>query len=110
METNAERFQLVLTTAGSEEQAQTIARELVRRRLAACVSIVGQICSVFMWKGEITEEGEKLLIIKTETNLFPRVREAIRELHSYEVPEILALPIRDGDPEYLAWLGGCLSG
>lgn len=109
MEANAERFQLVLTTAGSQEQAQTIARELVRRRLAGCVSIVGQICSVFTWKGQLTEEDEKLLIIKTEKALFARLAEAIRELHSYEVPEILALPIRDGDPRYLEWLAGCLS-
>ena len=109
MGAKAERFQLVLTTAGSEEQAQTIARELVQRRLAACVNIVAQTCSVFMWKGEVTEEDEKLLIIKTEKGLFPRVQEAIRELHTYEVPEILALPISDGDPKYLEWLGGCLS-
>ena len=109
MGANAERFQLVLTTAGSEEQAQSIARALVQRRLAACVSIVGQTCSIFIWKGEVCEEDEKLLIIKTEKGLFPQLREAIRELHSYEVPEILAVPIRDGDPQYLEWLGGCLA-
>ena len=110
MTANAERFQLVLTTAGSGEQARAIARELVQRRLAACVSIVGQVCSIFRWQGEVTEEEEKLLIIKTATVLFPQVREAIRELHSYEVPEILAISIRDGDPQYLEWLGGSLSG
>ena len=109
MGANADRFQLVLATVGSGEQAESIARELVKRRLAACVSIVGQICSVFMWKGEVTEEGEKLLIIKSEARLFPRLMETIHELHSYEVPEILAVPIRDGDPKYLEWLGDCLS-
>ena len=108
MSAAANGYQLVLTTAGSEEQARTIARGLVERRLAACVSVVDHICSVFRWKGEVTEEDEKLLIIKTRRGLFPRVREAIRELHSYDLPEVLAVPIEDGDPEYLNWLGGCL--
>ena len=84
MSANAERFQLVLTTAGSEEQAQTIARELVQRRLAACVSIVNQVCSVYMWKGELTEEDEKLLIIKSDAASFSRLSEAIHELF-YEI-------------------------
>ena len=110
MDAKAERFQLVLTTAGSEEQAQSIARELVNRRLAACVSIVRQVCSVYMWKGQVIEEDEKLLIIKSDAASFPRLREAIHELHTYEVPEILAVPISDGDPKYLEWLGDCLSG
>jgi periplasmic divalent cation tolerance protein len=108
MSTGDTGFQLVLTTAGSEDQALTIARELVNRRLAACVSIVTQLCSVFRWKGEVNEEEEKLLLIKSERRLFPRVRETIRELHSYDVPEILAVPIQDGDPAYLGWLGESL--
>jgi periplasmic divalent cation tolerance protein len=108
MSTGDTGFQLVLTTAGSEDQALTIARELVNRRLAACVSIVTHLCSIFRWKGEVSEEEEKLLIIKSERRLFPRVRETIRELHSYDLPEILAVPIQDGDPEYLGWLGESL--
>ena len=103
-----QRFQLVLSTAGSEEQAEAIARELVDRRLAACVNIVSQVCSVYRWKGEVTRDAEWLLIVKTERRLFAEVSRAIRELHSYEVPEILALPIADGDGDYLQWLGGCL--
>jgi periplasmic divalent cation tolerance protein len=104
-----ERFQLVLTTAGSEEQARTIARELVDRRLAACVSILPQACSVYRWEGKVQEEDEKLLLIKTAQRLFPRLREAIRELHSYDVPELLAIPIEAGDETYLGWLNDCLT-
>jgi periplasmic divalent cation tolerance protein len=101
-------FQLVLTTAGSEDQARTLAKELVERRLAACVTIVGQACSVYRWKGKIEEEDEKLLLIKTEKRLFDELRIAIRELHSYDVPEVLALSIDAGDSDYLQWLSGCL--
>jgi len=103
-------FQLVLTTAGSEEQARTLARELVERRLAACVTIVGSACSIYRWQGKIEEEDEKLLLIKTERRLFEALRTTIRELHSYEVPEVLALPIDAGDTDYLEWLSGCLDG
>lgn len=108
MSGTAEQFQLVLTTAGSEAQARSIARGLVERRLAACVTIVPQACSVYRWKGEIQEEDEKLLLIKSSARLFDRLRDAIRELHSYDVPEVLALPIGQGDPPYLDWLSDCL--
>lgn len=103
-----ERFLIVMTTAGSDVQAREIAKGLVERRLAACVSIVARACSVYRWKGAIEEEDEKLLIIKTAQSRFDRLREAIRELHSYEVPEILALPVETGDPEYLDWLRSCV--
>ena len=108
MNDETERFLLVLTTAGSEEQAVQIARALVERRLAACVNVASLGCSIYRWKGKIEEEEEKLLIVKTSERLFERVREAIHELHSYDVPEVLAIPIRDGDPEYLQWLGESL--
>jgi periplasmic divalent cation tolerance protein len=97
-------FVVVLTTAGSEEQGEQIARELVARRLAACVNVVPGVCSVYRWKGEITRDEERLLLVKTTAGLFPAVREAIRELHTYELPEVLALPVADGDPAYLRWL------
>jgi len=103
-----EDYRVVLTTAGTDDQARAIARELVRRRLAACVNIVPRVSSVFRWQGEIHEDDESLLVIKTSRSLFPRVREAIRELHSYEVPEVLALAVEDGSPDYLRWLGDCL--
>lgn len=104
----AERFLLVLTTAGSEEQAVQIARGLVEQRLAACVNVASLGCSIYRWKGKIEEEEEKLLIVKTSSSLFERVREAIRSMHSYDVPEVLAIPIGDGDPDYLHWLGESL--
>jgi periplasmic divalent cation tolerance protein len=102
------RFVLVLTTAGSEEQAESLAAELVLRELAACVNVVGPVCSVYRWKGEMAREQEHLLLIKTAEQRVPEVRAAIRELHTYEVPEILELPVLGGDPAYLAWLGGAL--
>jgi len=105
-----DRFQLVLTTAGSDEQAEMLARALVDRRLAGCVNILQGVCSVYRWKGKVNREAEKLLLIKTAERLLGEVKAAIRELHSYEVPEILVLPIGDGDPDYLAWLAGELSG
>ena len=104
MATRDDEYQLVLTTTGSDEQAETIARALIDRRLAACVNIVGQTCSVYRWKGEVVREEEKLLVIKSATRLFEELREAIRELHSYEVPEVIALPIRAGDAAYLSWI------
>jgi periplasmic divalent cation tolerance protein len=103
-----ERFQVVLSTAGSGEQARAIAGALVRRRLAACVNVLPGALSVYRWKGEIQEEEETLLVIKSARRLFPALREAIRELHSYEVPEILALSVEEGDPAYLGWLTDCL--
>jgi len=103
-----ERFQIVLTTAGSDEQARELAGALVDRRLAACVNIVPGVRSVYRWKGEVQQEQEWLLVIKSSRRLFPALRDAVRELHSYEVPELLALPLEDGDPAYLGWLAGCL--
>jgi len=106
--TGERSYRLVITTAGSEEQARALAEALVERRLAACVSIVTGACSVFRWQGKITEEDEKLLVIKTRQDRFEPLRAAIRELHSYEVPEILALPVEDGDADYLGWIDRCL--
>ena len=108
MAEQAGRFQIVMTTAGSDEQATQIARGLVERRLAACVNIIDGVCSIYRWEGEIQREGERLLLIKSERRLFEPLRAAIRELHSYEVPEIVAVPIEGGDPNYLDWLSGCL--
>jgi periplasmic divalent cation tolerance protein len=95
---------IVLSTAGSEEEARKIAQALVERRLAACVNIVGPIHSVYRWKGAVGSAPEHLLIIKTTESAFPRVCDAIRELHSYEVPECVMLPIEAGSEEYLKWI------
>jgi periplasmic divalent cation tolerance protein len=96
---------LMLTTTSSTEEANTIATELVSRRLAACVNILGPISSIYRWQGEVERSEEFLLIIKsTEAQCFP-IQEAIRELHSYQVPELLCLPIEAGLDSYLNWIG-----
>ena len=103
-------FQLVLTTTDSEALAEKIARELIERRLAACVNLVGPVQSVYRWEGEVACSEERLLIIKTRVDRFEQVASAIRELHTYDVPEVLAVPLSAGDPRYLSWLAGCLRG
>jgi periplasmic divalent cation tolerance protein len=96
---------IVLTTAGSEEEARKIARHLVERRLAACVNIVSRITSLYRWKDKVEEEGEWLLIIKTTGPAFNEVRTALADLHSYELPECICLAVEDGSTNYLQWIG-----
>ncbi len=100
---------IVLSTAGSEEEAHKIARHLVERRLAACVNIVPQITSVYWWNNEVEEAREWLLVIKTTAEAFDEVRQAIKETHSYEVPECICLTIEDGSQNYLQWIGDSVS-
>ena len=95
---------VVLTTAGSQEEAQKIAHALVDRKLAACVNIVPRIESVYRWQGKVESATEWLLIVKTTAKAFESVREAIQELHSYELPECVLLEIADGSEGYLAWI------
>lgn len=95
---------VVLTTVGSPEEASRIARELVERRLAACVNILSGAHSVFRWEGRVQEEDELLLLTKTTSQRFEALCACIRELHSYEVPEILALPATAVTPTYAAWV------
>lgn len=95
---------IVLSTAGSEEEARKLARHLVERKLAACVNIVPQIESIYRWQGKVESSQEWLLLIKTSAEKFASVCDAIRELHSYELPECIALMIEDGSPDYLQWL------
>lgn len=95
---------IALTTAGSEEEARKIARALVERKLAACVNIVPQIASIYRWQGKIEEAPEYLLLIKASAEKFADVRDAIRELHSYDLPECIAINVEDGSAEYLQWI------
>jgi periplasmic divalent cation tolerance protein len=97
---------IVLTTCGSAEEAERIAHALVERQLAACVNIVPQIRSVYRWQGKVESASEWLLVVKTTAGKFAGVRDAIRELHSYELPECIAIDISDGSPEYLKWMEG----
>jgi periplasmic divalent cation tolerance protein len=95
---------LVLITASSEKEGEKIGDALVKERLAACVNLLGGVKSTFRWKGRITSEEEILLLVKTKDRLFQKPKKRVQELHSYEVPEILALPILAGFEKYLSWL------
>jgi periplasmic divalent cation tolerance protein len=95
---------IVLTTAGSQEEARKIANALVERRLAACVNIVPHVESIYRWQGKIETAEEWLLLIKTQAELFDRVRNAVKELHSYDLPECVMLEVAAGSPEYLDWI------
>ena len=97
---------VVLTTAGSEDQADVIARGLVEAELAACVNIVPRILSTYRWQGSVTRDEEWLLIVKTTADRFEAVRAKICERHSYELPEVIALPVVDADPAILDWYWG----
>jgi len=95
---------LVLTTTGSDTEARKIADALVERRLAACVNIVPKIRSVYRWKGKVETAEEFLLVIKTTRSQEQDVQSAIRELHSYELPECIVVSIEGGSKEYLNWI------
>ena len=95
---------IVLTTASSKDEALKIARQLVERRLAACVNIVPHVESIYRWKQKVESSQEWLLVIKSTASKFAELRDAIGQLHSYELPECLALSIEDGSPAYLQWL------
>lgn len=99
----------VLTTIDSEEAAERIAATLVERRLAACVQVVGPISSTYRWQDEIERAREWMCVAKTTAERYPEVEAAIRELHSYDEPEIVATPIVAGSPGYLAWLAHSVS-
>ncbi len=96
---------LVLTTCGSQKEALKIAHALVERHLAACVNIVPQVASVYRWQGKVETAEESLLVIKTTAAAFERLREALGELHSYQVPECIEVGIEDGSAAYLEWIG-----
>lgn len=98
-------FIQVSTTTEKKEDAERIARALVERRLAACVQIIGPIASTYWWKGNIARNPEWLCLIKSRQELYPALEKAIKEMHPYETPEIIALPIIAGSVEYLDWLG-----
>src|SRR5579864_6938891 len=94
---------IVLTTAGSRDEARRIAEALVERKLAACVNIITKVVSIYRWKGKVEEAEEWMLLIKTASGFEP-VRDAILEMHSYELPECMSISIEDGSPDYLRWL------
>lgn len=96
---------VVLVTCGSVDEGRRIGRALVQERLAACVNVIeAPIESVYRWKGKVDTAMEFLMIIKTSRTRFAAVQEAVKRLHSYQIPEIIALPIEKGSRDYLAWL------
>jgi periplasmic divalent cation tolerance protein len=100
---------IVLVTCSSPAEARRIARSVVEARLAACVNIVsGAVQSIYRWKGEVDSARERLLLIKTSRRRLAKLRKAVEQLHSYDVPEFIALPIAAGLPAYLAWMEDCL--
>lgn len=104
MPEQTEKEIVIFITAPNEDEAARIARSLVEARLAACANIVRGIRSIYAWEGNIQDDSEVLMVVKTRKGLFSAVSGKVKELHSYDVPEIIALPIIDGSPEYLNWL------
>lgn len=95
---------VVFITASSEDEARKIATSLVEENLAACVSIVPKILSIYRWEGKVVEEEELLLIAKTSEEKFAALSQSVKKLHSYETPEIIAIAVADGLKTYLDWI------
>ena len=99
-----QQYIVVLVTTPSRKEGEKIARAIVREKLAACVNITSPVTSIFSWQRRLSQAREALLIIKTRRRLFARLAARVKALHSYEVPEIIALPILEGWPPYLRWV------
>ena len=99
---------IVIVTTASKQEAEEIAQHLLRERLIACANIIGPVSSLFHWSGKIEKAEEYLIFMKSRKDLFEKVAETVKALHSYEVPEILALPIVKGSKAYIDWLESCL--
>lgn len=99
---------VILCTCASTEEAERLARLLVEQRLAACVNVVPAMRSFYRWQGALESAEECLLIVKSSRDLFAPLRAALEEAHSYEVPEVIALPVVDGAPAYLSWISANL--
>jgi periplasmic divalent cation tolerance protein len=97
---------VLFTTAGSRAEAERLASVLVEERLAACVNLIAAVTSIYRWRGAVEHAREVLLVIKTRRALVPQVTARVQALHSYEVPEVIALPVVAGARSYLAWLLG----
>jgi periplasmic divalent cation tolerance protein len=100
---------VVLSTFPDADKAAQIARVLIDEHLAACVNLVPAVRSIYRWQGAIQDDAEALAVIKTTTERYPALASRLAELHPYDVPEILALPLADGHAKYLAWLAGAVT-
>ena len=101
-------FIVVLVTAKDKEQAEKISKTLLAEKLVACANIISPVSSLFLWQGKVDRAEECILIMKTRKSLFGELQLCVKALHSYEVPEILALPIVDGSENYLSWMGSVI--
>jgi len=101
-------FIIVIMTAPNKQEAVNIVRALLEERLIACANILDPVHSLFWWKGKIEEEKEVLVLMKSQKTLFKKLSKRVAELHSYDLPEILALPIVVGSSSYLDWMRACL--
>ena len=104
MPSDAASIRIALTATGTVEEGQRLARQLVERHLAACVNVIPNLTSVYRWRGAIEEASEVLLLIKTTKEMLGALESALRELHSYDVPEFLVLDVDSGSQPYLDWL------
>lgn len=103
-------FVVVLVTTSSKHEAENIAQHLVKERIIACANIIGPVWSLFRWSGKIERAKEYLVFMKSRKDLFEKLSERVNALHSYKVPEIIALSIVEGSKAYLGWLDSCLAG
>ncbi len=95
---------VILITASIDEEAEKIANRLLTQRIAACVNIIPKVRSLFWWKGELDSADEAVLIVKSKASLVDEIVSLVKEAHSYEVPEVIALPVIGGNPDYLSWM------
>ena len=103
-------YTLIMVTASSREEAEKIATTLLERKLIACANILGPVSSRFWWQGKIDSAEEYMIFMKTKQELFDQIVDNVKQLHSYEVPEIIALPIVEGAKPYLEWINSSLAG
>lgn len=101
-------YVVVIVTTANRQEAEKIAYHLLNEKLIACANIIGPVSSFFHWTGKIESAEEYLMLMKSRKDLFSKLSDAVKALHSYEVPEIIAIPIVDGSKAYMAWLADCL--
>jgi periplasmic divalent cation tolerance protein len=100
---------VVMVTTANKQEAEKIAQRVLNERLIACANIIGPVSSLFHWSGKMEKAEEYLIFMKSRKDLFEKLAETVKALHSYEVPEIIVLPIVEGSKTYLDWLGSCLT-
>lgn len=98
------KYCIINSTTATKEDAVLISKELLNKNLIACCNIVPNVTSLYKWNNELIEDSECLMIMKTKTELFPKVKEEIKKLHKYDIPEIICTPVVNGNEEYLNWV------